>query len=440
MAQKPPLSPHWTLAIVFVLAVLVRSGTFFLGHMGGDQTHYTALAMKLDAMGLDGYSLRDVSLRPDANGRFTDLIHEINPLFPLAESSRTGGASPEFRIFYVPPLFAECLRLSHALFQTDGPYRLWLKRPLAFIRPDAFHVSEFYAAFPPLLFSLGTIFITSVLAWRHFGGPQVAIVAAALLAVSPVDILASNRVWPDTAATFFLSLSLFVYLEAIARQSKWLSFLGGAALGLAILSKSTAVFFVPSVVIASAVGNWRRGGLSEMVEGVLNTTLFFYLSTAFIVTLPWHAAMSAAYGNPFYWGPFSDADGLVERSRLVHAVDAFFQNPAFLLWLMPLRHLIRGKRLSEAELQAFVFPLVLAVTLSVFWPGREERDFLPAYPALALVSAISLERLRRALDKRGDAFGTSVTALAFGASALWSLGLAYLYLFVWQSDAIPVPF
>jgi hypothetical protein len=51
------------LAIILLLAFLVRSATFWLPHWQGDQSQYVTLAMKLSAEGLRGYHLRETEVR-----------------------------------------------------------------------------------------------------------------------------------------------------------------------------------------------------------------------------------------------------------------------------------------------------------------------------------------------------------------------------------------
>jgi dolichol-phosphate mannosyltransferase len=100
----------------------------------------------------------------------------------------------------------------------------------------------------PTLFALGTMLLLARLA-RQMYGPVAAAWTIAFLAVEPAVFTVSSWGFPDSPLLFFWALALTGVWQALdsGRGAWWL--LGGAALGAAMLSKYTAVFLVPAVLI-----------------------------------------------------------------------------------------------------------------------------------------------------------------------------------------------
>jgi hypothetical protein len=88
-------------------------------------------------------------------------------------------------------------------------------------------------------FALGTIAI--VWAWaRGRAGAAAASMAAALLALSPLHVVHAHFLTPDVALAFWIALGLWL----LERGSPW----GGAALGLALATKGSALFALPALL------------------------------------------------------------------------------------------------------------------------------------------------------------------------------------------------
>ncbi len=100
----------------------------------------------------------------------------------------------------------------------------------------------------PILFSAGTAALTASLAGKFFGG-RAARWTVGLLSIMPVLFLASGTGFPDSPMLFFWALAMTLGWRAMEtrRGAWWLA--AGAAMGAAMLSKYTAVFFVPSILL-----------------------------------------------------------------------------------------------------------------------------------------------------------------------------------------------
>ncbi|GEM_PF-1926923 len=452
MTNTPSLRPGTVVAVLFFAAAL-RAATFFLGHASGDQLFYSAIAMKLEARGFSGYTLRDVWERENPSIPGLEFVDRGAPGKSVVDAQKIQDLSfYDTPVFYVPPLFPTVLRLTHAALESGKPYALADKR---FVKGKRFALSreatrrELYATLPSFAASLLTVFLTLLFGAR-FLGPRAGVTAALLLAVSPVELLAATRVWPDALLALFSTLALFLFYSAASAEKPFRALLAGACLGLALLTKGQALFLVPAAVI------WRFvTGDRPLARRILDPVLWAFLGAAFWVSLPWFWAVTNAAGTPFWTPPFPlpAVDGnardwylfVTKRPWYVYPLDTLFQNPAFTFAFFPFAfYYLNLERPLHAKLWGLLFGwcVLLPVLFLALWPGREERYLLPAYPALALLAAASLEHARGRMEREwhGRPVGDWFVTLLIVGSCAWSLPLAWFYLVVAQLDAIPVPF
>jgi dolichol-phosphate mannosyltransferase len=100
----------------------------------------------------------------------------------------------------------------------------------------------------PLLFALGTAWLVARMARRFYGEPG-ALWAVLLHAAQPATFLVGGWGFPDSPLLFFWALTLTWVWRALEtrRPGWWLA--AGVALGGGMLSKYTAAFLVPSVLL-----------------------------------------------------------------------------------------------------------------------------------------------------------------------------------------------
>ncbi|MBA3974421.1 MAG: hypothetical protein C0504_09420 [Candidatus Solibacter sp.] len=89
----------------------------------------------------------------------------------------------------------------------------------------------------------------AVLALRQLFDTRLALMTAALLAVYPNDVFYSTRAFADQAVGFWCALAFLLYLIADRNQSWRLFLLTGLALGVAYLTKETAVLLLAPIAI-----------------------------------------------------------------------------------------------------------------------------------------------------------------------------------------------
>jgi len=125
-------------------------------------------------------------------------------------------------------------------------------------------------------FSLASCFLVYVLGRRQ-GGPAAGLMAAGLLAVSPLENFTSHEVKPDIVLGSFSILALLAFARPV--RSLWDEALAGASLGAATAVKYTGVLLVaPYLAYRLLEGRWRAGGVALAAAASLAT--FFALSPA----------------------------------------------------------------------------------------------------------------------------------------------------------------
>lgn len=101
--------------------------------------------------------------------------------------------------------------------------------------------------------------------------------AALLFQLVPLYFVYGVLITPDVPLTFFWLLTLYLVSVAVRDGEKWLWYAAGIALGLAMLSKYTAIFLVPSTLLLLVVNRGYRQWLArkEPYLALLIAALFF---------------------------------------------------------------------------------------------------------------------------------------------------------------------
>ena len=115
---------------------------------------------------------------------------------------------------------------------------------------------------PAPLFHAATGLILGAVAMRLSGRHAAIAVVAAYLTL-PMVALGSLLISTDTILFPFWALALLAYVACLQGAGARMAFLGGVALGLGVLSKYAAVYFVPCAALAlwirpPALGDGRR--------------------------------------------------------------------------------------------------------------------------------------------------------------------------------------
>ncbi len=306
------------------------------------------------------------------------------------------------------------------------------------------------------LFDTGTVllvFAIGSLLWSR----RVGLLAALLSALTVLQIQLAHFWTVDPYLTFFSTATLYLSIR-IARSGGVASYLlCGAAIGLGLASKVTALTLVALPVAAvalrvvtSARGDRTAGRISTLLgRGVLG--LAGCGAAGFAV---FRVAQPYAFAGPHIWdigldGRFLD---VLREQRLLTSGNAGY--PPFVQWALhpsyvfPLENILfwgLGLPLGLAAIAGVayaayrlfrvgdtrpVLPLVLAVSVLAVYGGRFvafARYFEPAYPALVLLAAVVLVRawaLRR--RPRLRMLGLAAPAVVV-LTAAWAFAFLHVY-------------
>ena len=247
---------------------------------------------------------------------------------------------------------------------------------------------------------------------RRLWGRRVALVGAAFLALDPFPVGLSAVLHLDALTASFMTLSLLALLVGVVETSLfcWVA-LSGALAGLALLTKSPAIFLVPfaALVLGAAFLTQREKRLEKALR--LGGAFFLWLAMAALIFCALYPAMWVSpistlrgifgtagrhAGSPmhliFFWGrtafdpgPFFYPVALAFRTSPVIWLGVLAAIPLLLRRRTTDR--MRGDRSSLLALLLFAALFVLLMTpLTV----KFDRYLMLIFPALDLVAAAGL--------------------------------------------------
>jgi 4-amino-4-deoxy-L-arabinose transferase-like glycosyltransferase len=409
-------------ALIFALAFYLRQFTFWLPHWQGDQSQYVMLAMKIASeKSLKAYNLSEVNteeIRPAtppgakiamvyrAKGQSGDILESYH---------RNSIGYYDMPFFYKAPLFPVILALTHQWIGPAGvPFAVVesnLAREVLKVRPQIFFSTQFWAVVVPFATSLLIVLITFLWARRRFGD-RAALYAAFILAVNPVGILTSNRLWTEDLMTVFLTLSMILYFEAFVRGKLVLCFGAGALMGLAVLTNQKSLLAASGLWVFSMIG-LRAEGKKSIWRIVSDGRWWVFAAGLALVSGWWFIKIYGIYGNPL-WGPNSEKISpsdwgwyrvLLSRPHglIFYPVGTAAVSWGFAAGYLTLRDGLRsafyawsGKKVDLTALFCWVWIFSFAIYLMSKRTG-EYRYLFPAYPALAAMSGWMLVRLEARL-------------------------------------------
>jgi hypothetical protein len=149
--------------------------------------------------------------------------------------------------------------LDHRFYEYPGLFMYLLAPVLAVFHPPEFGPAAYVAARALVgCFGLLSVFLTYRLG-RATAGEGVGLFAAALLAVSPVEVRTAHMVRPDVALETFLLLSFLAFRRIGDQDSGDLR--SGASIGLATAIKFSAPLIAPSYLVRRLLApgfRWHR--------------------------------------------------------------------------------------------------------------------------------------------------------------------------------------
>lgn len=313
------------------------------------------------------------------------------------------------------------------------------------------------AARRPMPWFLVALVLVTWLGGRAFFGVGAGLLAAALVALDPGLVGHAGLVHTDVPAAAAMSGALLLAMGAArkGRPALWLA--AGAALGLALATKFTAVLLAPLFVVLPLLArkeaplrrNLAWAGAALALSGVVLAGVYeaamrrmdgdaaeravrWYLGArgATPASIERHAALSRALPPLAHWTAGLTGVGLYSRTTrgwnyfrgrtyegpdLLYFPAAFVlkSTPAFLLLLLlgalaGRRHLLRFPAAALLLAAALVFASAMASAFNI-----GQRHLFPAYPLLVVAAAGALAAR---LDRRRFAACTAGLVLLAGIS------------------------
>ena len=329
--------------------------------------------------------------------------------------------SPPVYYFAVAPFASE----------SDLPERIgWLDAPGRFPSPAGSslfrHTNSDLARYWPLrrvrlvtaFFSTCTVLLCYAAGREATTHHETGLLAAGLVAFLPLFTFRGMNISNDAMVTLFCAVVVCVIIRIIKRGFTWLSGLAAAlAMGLAFLSKSSAIFLPISFLVAVLAGAipWRA-----------RLTRALVLVVTLIVVAPWLARNQVLYGDPLASRVMLTAVGNLVTIRPITSAYFVTLFPIFLIhsfigsfgWMnvwMPewvyllygllmavslvsfivlwLRRRVDG-RLALTLLSMPVLSLMVVIYINLSFSQPQGRYLLPALPAMAVIGALGLEQVR----------------------------------------------
>lgn len=260
----------------------------------------------------------------------------------------TGRSLPQYLdrpLFKHPPLYNYLIAFSYTIFGS----------------------SHLTAVSVSILFGSLMVLVVFLLG-RELYDDRVGLLAAFFLCVDPIHWICSERIWMETTMSFFMLLSilLFVYGQ---KQKRFL-LLSGVSIGLAMLTKYPGI--LPIFIIISYVA------LSER-RMITRKDICLLCLTSFIIFLPWVIWNWKVYGNLF--DAVISAHGL--GNTIGHSVQSLMEHKlvlAFLLFVSGMVVWIRKKTNSQsngpAKTVAGLSLCALAIIATPFLRGMFAEAFI----------------------------------------------------------------
>jgi 4-amino-4-deoxy-L-arabinose transferase-like glycosyltransferase len=293
----------------------------------------------------------------------------------------------------------------------------------------AFGESDWTARLWPALTGFAGILVLALAASRMWSF-RIGVLAGVVLGTSAGYFLAGQFVTLDMGLTFLLTCALLSFLvaqreEAEDRQRRSWMMLAWAALGVGVLSKGLVALALPAMAVAGYVLSTRRAVVLMRLHMFTGGLLML------LIAAPWFVLVQEK--NPEFFQFFFIREHFQRFATEAHQRPGpwWYFLPVGLLGMMPwtpavvsaltgIKSLFRSPRGTNFDAERFL--LIWVLVIFVFFSISKSKlpgYVLPAFPALALLAAIQLERLPRQLLMH-----SARTLVIVGA--LWLVGLPVL--------------
>jgi hypothetical protein len=263
---------------------------------------------------------------------------------------------------------------------------------------------------------------------RHLLGPLAAFVGFLLIAFDPFHVAHSRLLHLDALTSSLLLLAFLAFLSYLHRRRVSALLVSGVAVGLAGLTRATAVFIVPAILSVVVLDAWTRrsgssrtGLLTVVWQSVWPLLLQGIVAVAVIVAL-WPAmwvdpigtvakvlepALSQAVGgheNPVFFNGQLYPDGQIDLLSFYPITYLWRSTPVVLAGLLAAgagfvlkRGPLRRSRVRRTVVGLMLFVVVFALFQSL-GSKKFDRYLLPIYAALDLIAGTGYVVIARGLE------------------------------------------
>lgn|GEM_PF-2552489 len=240
-------------------------------------------------------------------------------------------------------------------------------------------------------------------------GPVTGLLSAFLISMYPVAFAVSRGYGHDFPLMAFVSLCICTIVYSECFSKRMLSIISGVSLWLGMLIKPQILFFVIGplliVLVRASLGRKRKIGISK-VKILLNIALF--LIAVFAISAFWwwgninkiyatflkHFFEPHCIGNTLSFSQLQTSvlnnvpGGLFSKTFFyLDAVIKYTGIPFFLLFVLGLAYFLKKITFEKTIILSWFFISYVIFTLI---SNKYAKYFFPAFPAIALISAIGL--------------------------------------------------
>jgi hypothetical protein len=246
--------------------------------------------------------------------------------------------------------------------------------------PYRFGVADVVGRILAAAFGVATLVITYQLG-KLLYGRRAGIVAMALLALMPYHVTVSRQVLLDAPMVFFATAALYALVRYCSHHgARWLV-VAGALMGLAILTKETAVVLFGGVYCFFVLNQTVKLRLKRSVQAM---AIAGVIAVAFPLTLRLAGATRSG-GNYLAWQLFRRAN---------HPIDFYVTSLPMVIGPLVLALAVLGLMLDRKQLTwregLLVSWCAVPIVFFTLMPIKGFQYLLPLAPALAVLAARAL--------------------------------------------------
>ena len=451
------------IAVLILVASLLRLPSFFLSHFNNDELIHLSLAMKIDHYGgdvfKDNYNLWFVEQGVDLKNQLVVMIEGRDRIGTFLN----GLLGERSTLSHHPPIVPFLVFLSHRVFANRIDYVANISSNIYVMASNFF--LQYYACIIPFVFSISLVLLVYILGKFMFSH-RVGLLATYFFSFTPVELLVSNKIWADDINAFFIVLSVILFLTAQKRSKYFYSLCAGFCCGFSIITKMSGVYLI-FVILLFHLWQQRTKKISvrNIIDFLFNRNVLYFLVGAFIISAFWvnlyYSKLSFRHTQYYFqvnetwkvvqtWNRYFNVAS--NRPWFTYLILIPYQFPIYLLsYIFIIWYPFRNQGKLDIKLSAshnfyaqFLIIWVLVVTFFLtLKPGKELRYMLVAYPAIAILSAYCLDGINLLLKNQKDGVSDRLRKIFLFSilllTLLFALKIAIPIVF-FRSDLIPIPF